>query len=90
MSDTFNSKNSSSSHTKIENALCILLYHGVTKARSDGIENYSLKHLPAGMFAEQMKYIRKNCNVISIDEVVYHIDRGVDFPSNSVAVTFDD
>lgn len=61
---------------------CILLYHGVTKSKSDGIENYSNKHIQADEFERQMKYIKENKNVVSI--------RNIKEEPNSVAVTFDD
>ena len=61
---------------------CILLYHGVTKSKSFGIENYSNKHVYVDEFEKQMKWISKNKNVVSIREVTNK--------SNSVSVTFDD
>ena len=37
----------------------ILLYHGVTKIKSYGIENYSNKHISLKKFEEQMKFLKK-------------------------------
>lgn len=70
--------------------LTILLYHGVTDAVSHGIENYSGKHIHANKFAEQMRYIRQHCAVLSMDDVVEFTRTGKPFPPNAVAVSFDD
>jgi len=67
-----------------------LLYHGVTRIKSRGIENFSQKHLPVEAFFDQMKYISKNCQVLSMDQVVEILNNSLAFPSKSVVVTFDD
>ena len=64
------------------NKSCILLYHGVTESKSNGIENYSNKHIQSIEFEKQMKWIDENKNVVSI--------RDIKDKPNSVAVTFDD
>lgn len=64
------------------NKSCILLYHGVTESKSNGIENCSNKHIQAIEFEKQMKWIGENKNVVSI--------RDIKDKPNSVAVTFDD
>ncbi|WP_061298768.1 polysaccharide deacetylase family protein [Leptospira borgpetersenii] len=70
--------------------LKILLYHGVTDHESFGIENYSNKHVSSATFWDQMNYISKYCTVLSMDDIceLYYSEK--DYPSNSVAVTFDD
>jgi peptidoglycan/xylan/chitin deacetylase (PgdA/CDA1 family) len=70
--------------------LTILLYHGVTNSKSFGIENYHAKHIPVNDFRKQMKFLSENCKVLSMDEVVQHYLNNEPFPSNAVAVTFDD
>ena len=70
--------------------LTMLLYHGVTASRSRGIENFSRKHIHADEFDRQMKFLRDECAVLSIDEVVDLRERGRPYPPRSVAVTFDD
>ena len=60
----------------------ILLYHGVTKSKSIGIENFSKKHIDEAAFEHQMKWISENKNVVSM--------RNIKDEPNSVAVTFDD
>lgn len=64
------------------NKSCILLYHGVTKSKSYGVENYSNKHIQADEFDRQMKFLKENKKVVSIRNIKRELD--------SVAVTFDD
>ncbi len=61
---------------------CILLYHGVTKSKSHGIENYSDKHISSVEFEKQMKFLKENKKVVSIRDIKKEPD--------SVAITFDD
>ena len=60
----------------------ILLYHGVTKSNSEGIENISGKHMEAMEFDKQMKWLSENKNVVTLKEIKNTPD--------SVAITFDD
>ena len=60
----------------------ILLYHGVTKFNSEGIENISGKHMEAMEFDKQMKWLSENKNVVTLKEINNTPD--------SVAITFDD
>tara|TARA_B100000795_G_scaffold239743_1_gene201559 strand:- start:92 stop:1051 length:960 start_codon:yes stop_codon:yes gene_type:complete len=85
-----NNSQVSFSSEELNSNLVILLYHGVTDAKSIGIENFSGKHISANEFERQMFFIKKNCNVLSLDDIV-EIHRNNDkWPKNSVAVTFDD
>lgn len=68
----------------------ILLYHGVTDSSSAGIENYSKKHITARDFSRQMNFIKRNNTVLSLYELIKHIQNGLPFPEYSVVVTFDD
>lgn len=70
--------------------ITILLYHGVTKEDSYGIENYSAKHINDNTFARQMKYISENCSPISIDDYLSSYLNNLTLPKNSVIVSFDD
>lgn len=74
----------------MKNELTILLYHGVTASVSRGIENFSGKHITADAFEKQMKYIKMNCNLMSIDDIVEFKIEEKDYPENAVAVSFDD
>lgn len=73
-----------------ENELVILLYHGVTESESQGIENFSGKHIAAEDFARQMAFIKRNCSVLSVDEVVSLTESGKPYPKRPVLVSFDD
>lgn len=75
---------------RIKNELTILLYHGVTDSVSTGIENASGKHIHVDAFRDQMQFIKQNCNVLSMDDVVALTENGEAFPPRAVAVTFDD
>jgi peptidoglycan/xylan/chitin deacetylase (PgdA/CDA1 family) len=70
--------------------LTILLYHGVTTQKQNGIKNYSNKHIKISEFIRQMDYVHKNFNVISMDEVVYLRSNNIGWPKNTVVITFDD
>ena len=74
----------------MSNNLTILLYHGVTSCKSHGIENYSGKHIKVEEFEKQMRFLRDNANVLSMDDIVDISISGGDYPENAVAITFDD
>lgn len=76
--------------TRANNQLVILLYHGVTDFVSYGIENCSRKHLAVTDFLSQMRFVKKKCNVLSIDDVVDLVINNEKFPPMSVVVSFDD
>lgn len=70
--------------------LTILCYHGVTDARSEGIENCSGKHIARDVFAAQLRTLRERCTPLAMDDVVRHLVERRPFPPHAVAVTFDD
>lgn len=72
----------------MKNNIKILLYHGVRKIKNTGIQNYSNKHLYITDFINQIKFIKKNFNIISMSEVEYLIKKKIEKPY--IAVTFDD
>ena len=76
--------------SRIDNHLTILLYHGVTDSHSIGIENDQGKHISAIEFRNQMKYISKNCHLLSIDDFLNLQKNGDNLPPRSVIVSFDD
>jgi len=77
-------------HSRIDNELTILLYHGVTDIQSRGIENIQGKHIPASNFSDQMEYLQKHCYVLSLDEFLEIQKSGDDLPPKSTIVSFDD
>jgi peptidoglycan/xylan/chitin deacetylase (PgdA/CDA1 family) len=87
-----NKKNSYEYYSSEELAsnLVILLYHGVTDTISKGIENFSKKHISAHEFERHMMFIKNNCNVLTIDDIVEIHKNNEKWPKNSVVVTFDD
>jgi len=77
-------------HTRINNELTILLYHGVTNIQSRGIENIQGKHIQALDFAMQMEYLRKHCHILSLDGFLEIKKGGDTLPPKSTIVSFDD
>ncbi len=79
--------------TVLENTkknLVILLYHGVTGLKNNGIHNLQGKHISDKVFRDQMEYIKLNCYPISIEDWIQIRDYPKDIPDNPVIVTFDD
>jgi peptidoglycan/xylan/chitin deacetylase (PgdA/CDA1 family) len=63
----------------------ILLYHQVINTKYDP---FKLTVSPRN-FLVQMRYLKKNYNIISLDKLVYYLRQGR-IPSKSVVITFDD
>ncbi|MBF0118021.1 MAG: polysaccharide deacetylase family protein [Desulfobacterales bacterium] len=68
----------------------ILLYHGVTDTLSNGIENFSGKHMNAQEFERQIRFISQKCTPMSLRTIAKLLESGHLLPPRSVAVTFDD
>ena len=68
----------------------ILCYHGVILKKKKDAANFALKHIEKKTFLKQIKYLKKNANIISMDEVCYNISNKINFKKNSVCITFDD
>ena len=77
-------------NSELTSELTILLYHGVTDHQSFGIENFSKKHIYVVEFVEQMKWLKQNATLLSMDQVIGHYIDKIPFPKRSVAITFDD
>lgn len=60
----------------------ILLYHGITKYKNHGIENYSNKHLNYKVFEKQIKFLMKYKKIVPLKKI--------QSSKNSIAITFDD
>ena len=65
----------------------IVMYHGVIDD-SDDIECWWL--IKKTKFTNQIKYIKRNFNIISMDEVHACISANQDLPKNACVLTFDD
>jgi peptidoglycan/xylan/chitin deacetylase (PgdA/CDA1 family) len=63
--------------------ISILLYHSI------GLNNAHYNVKPE-QFEMQMEYLKKNCDVVSLDEILHCIKEGRDLPKKPVAITFDD
>ncbi len=70
--------------------MIFLCYHGVTSLKSKNVENYSKKHIDKKKFIKQMKFLKKNYNMISIDDIYHHIKNRIPFSKKDVAISFDD
>lgn len=69
----------------------ILTYHGFTdKEAHDGIENHQGKHVFVQKFQEQVRFLKKHYNVISLDAWLRNRREGRKNPNRSVIITMDD
>ena len=70
--------------------MIFLCYHGVTSTKSVNVENYSKKHIDKKKFIKQMKLLKRNYKMISIEDIYYHIKNKIPFSKKDVAISFDD
>ena len=70
-----------------ENRFLILMYHMISAPRSESEIKYACT---PGLFEKHMRFIRENCNAISLDDVVKHHMQRIPLPENSVVITIDD
>ncbi len=70
-----------------KNNLLILEYHGVCR-REDCPPLFT--QLPSDLFRDQLQFLAKNYNIISLDEVISCLREKKPFPKRSALVTFDD
>ena len=69
----------------------ILMYHGFTdKDHHEGIENHSGKHLHIKKFDEQVRFLKKNYNIVSLNDVLDYYTQGKKLPPRSIVITVDD
>ena len=74
----------------LEEKLTILLYHGVTKEKREGIINYQGKHISDLEFYEQMKFVKEFCTPLDIDEWIEIKEDKKNIPPYPTLITFDD
>lgn len=69
----------------------ILRYHSIADFK-DGDFTYASPQITVSTkkFEEQIKYLSKRYNVISLEELALYIKDGKELPENSLAITFDD
>ena len=70
--------------------MIFLCYHGVTSTKSVNVENYSKKNIDKKKFIKQMKFLKRNYKMISIEDIYYHIKNKIPFSKKDVAISFDD
>ena len=59
--------------------MIFLCNHGVTSTKSVNVENYSKKHIDKKKFIKQMKFLKRNYKMISIEDIYYHIKNKIPF-----------
>ena len=68
--------------------LTIVMYHYVRDLKNSRYPE--IKGLDIDLFEEQIRYIRRHYNIITMEEVIYSIDNGSAIPDKSILLTFDD
>ena len=79
-------------HGRWSSSLAVLAYHRVLPVAHDDSYPFDLELLSATpeQFERQMAYLRRHVNLVSLHDVLAHLDGGPPLPSRAVAVTFDD
>jgi peptidoglycan/xylan/chitin deacetylase (PgdA/CDA1 family) len=70
------------------NKLTIVMYHYVRDLKNSRYPE--IKGLDLSLFIEQVKYIKKHYNPVSMEEVINSIENGDELPSKATLLTFDD
>lgn len=73
-----------------KNFFNIFLFHGVIKKNTYQIRNYTQKHILEKSFLKYLRFLKKNSNIMSLDEIAYSLQNNYNLPSNACALTFDD
>ncbi len=68
----------------------ILLYHGVSDAPDWDEELFDGRFVSTADFRRQIRFLNRHFDVMSLRDVVAHIESGAPFRRRSAAVTFDD
>jgi len=68
----------------------VLMYHGFTDRPSDGVVNYQGNRLQVSTFRRQLAFLKDNCSIVSLRQVVSSLSGGPPLPDYSVALTIDD
>jgi peptidoglycan/xylan/chitin deacetylase (PgdA/CDA1 family) len=73
-----------------KNDFVIFLFHGVIEKNLFEVRNYNKKHILKKEFLKILKLLKRKGNVLSLDEILYHIKNHINLPKNTYAITFDD
>lgn len=67
--------------------ILIIAYHGIT---GNYYKKFPWTHIPLDIFEDQIRFFKKNYQVISLKKIIEFIRNGLILPKRSVAITFDD
>ncbi|MFN8121236.1 MAG: polysaccharide deacetylase family protein [Thermoleophilia bacterium] len=71
--------------------LTVLVYHRIGDPSEPGMEfDPGVFSATPEMFARQMRWVASNFNVVSVDDLVAHLDGGPRLPDRPLLITFDD
>lgn len=70
--------------------MTVLMFHGLTNQRTNGLENSSNLHVDENLFGDLCAWLKKNAHVLSLTEVLARQRCGERVPKNCVVLTFDD
>jgi peptidoglycan/xylan/chitin deacetylase (PgdA/CDA1 family) len=73
-----------------EHPCIILLYHRIIDDNSKYLNKGAVVHHPIKDFKKEIRYLKRNFQLLSMDEIVNHIRSGEGFRRPSIAITFDD
>ena len=68
----------------------ILTYHRITTPADQKFPLQPGMYVQPQTFAAQMKYLKSNANVISLEDLLRHLLSGAPLPDRAVVITFDD
>jgi hypothetical protein len=68
----------------------ILLYHRIVDDSSKYLNKGPVVHHPIKHFKREILFLKRNFQILSMDEVVNHLKFGKGFRRPSIAITFDD
>ncbi len=74
----------------MNNSLCVLAYHRVSDPKDSPMLDPGLLSATLASFEQQMCYLTKDYQVVSLEEVLNAVERETCLPSRAVLITFDD
>jgi len=70
------------------NNLTVVMYHYVRRIKNSRFTG--IKGLELNDFIEQVKFLKKNYNVVTMEQVIAYYELGEQLPNNAALLTFDD
>ena len=68
----------------------VLIYHRIVSKDSAYLSKGPVVQHEVKHFEREIKYLRRNYNLVSIDELIYRMKEGLEAGKPSVSITFDD